>query len=415
MYIKCFIKPQYLNIRNEMKENSPFTPGIPVPINYFIGRAHEIERIGRALLQTSTGRNENLFITGERGIGKSSLAVITRRIAEEKYQFVGAHCYLGSAANVRDVCRIVLTKMLQAMPNKNLFDKVKDVIGKYIKGIQLGVLGLGVNIEFTDDQTLLENLPINFLSIVRGIFETIKGDKKGLLLILDDLNGMSNVPEFSYFLKSFVDEIATSQKPLPILLILVGIPDRMSDLAKNQPSVSRIFNVIELSSMNNNESEEFFKKAFGSVGITIEPGALPTLTRYSGGLPVLLHEVGDAVYWEDSDNSIDKNDTIKGISHAAESVGRKYLDRQVYQTLRSKTYRSILRKMGKFPLEAKFKRKELVKEMNDSERRNFDNFRQRMEKLGVLTKGEVRGEYKFTNELFRVYVKIEAFIAEGSG
>ncbi len=65
----------------------------------------------------------------------------------------------------------------------------------------------------------------------------------------------------------------------------------MSDLTKNQPSISRIFNVIELNSIKNNESKEFFKKTFGSAGITIKQDALPILTRYSGGLPVLLHEV----------------------------------------------------------------------------------------------------------------------------
>ena len=96
-------------------------------------------------------------------------------------------------------------------------------------------------------------------------------------------------------------------------------------------------------------------------------------------------------------------------------MGRKYLDRQVYQTLRSETYHSILRIMGKLPLEAKFRRKELVKEMSDSERRNFDNFRRRMEELGVLAKEEVRGEYRFSNELFRLYVMIESLIAEESG
>nr|QNO49329.1 hypothetical protein HONBAIEO_00023 [Methanosarcinales archaeon ANME-2c ERB4]QNO49418.1 hypothetical protein JHKIABMC_00024 [Methanosarcinales archaeon ANME-2c ERB4] len=47
------------------KENSPFTPGIPVPIDYFIGRTREIERINRAIVQTSRGRNENLFLTGK--------------------------------------------------------------------------------------------------------------------------------------------------------------------------------------------------------------------------------------------------------------------------------------------------------------------------------------------------------------
>ena len=43
---------------------------------------------------------------------------------------------------------------------------------------------------------------------------------------------------------------------------------------------------------------------------------------------MLIHEVGDAVYWEDSDSRIDRDDAIKGIFHAAETVGRKYLDRQ---------------------------------------------------------------------------------------
>ncbi|OEU49635.1 MAG: hypothetical protein BA861_06125 [Desulfobacterales bacterium S3730MH5] len=117
------------------------------------------------------------------------------------------------------------------------------------------------------------------------------------------------------------------------------------------------------------------------------------------------------MYWADSDGCVGKGDATNGIVHAAENVGWKYLDRQVYRTLRSETYHSILRKMGKLPLEAKFRRKELVKEMSDSERRNFDNFRRRMEELGVLVKEEVRGECRFSNELFRLYVMIEALIA----
>jgi len=35
-----------------------------------------------------------------------------------------------------------------------------------------------------------------------------------------------------------------------------------------------------------------------------------------------------------------------------------------------------------------------------------------VEKLGVLTKGEVQGKYKFVNELFRLYVIIESLMAE---
>ena len=54
-------------------KESPFTPGRPVPVEYFVARQKEIERLKRAIVQTISGRNENVFITGARGIGKSPL------------------------------------------------------------------------------------------------------------------------------------------------------------------------------------------------------------------------------------------------------------------------------------------------------------------------------------------------------
>lgn len=389
-------------------KESPFTPGRPVPIEYFVARVKEIQRLERAIKQASSERNENIFITGERGIGKSSLASFIRYIAEKEYNFVGTHCHLGGTKDVEGMIRIIFQRLLQGIPDKSIFDKLKSIFGKYIKEITL----FGVGVEFTTDQSELRTLLDNFIPFMREIWKNVKTQKNGIILILDDLNGITGISEFAHFMKSFVDELATAKQTFPLLLILVGIQERREDLIRHQPSVVRIFDIIELPPMTNGESTGFFKKTFEKQSISFEPLALSEMVRYSGGLPMLMHEVGDAVFWVDQDDFIDERDAMDGILLAAENVGRKYLDPQVYSVIKSNTYRSILRKLGKLPLGMSFVRGGIIEKMSGSERKNFDNFLRRTEGLGIITKGEGRGEYGFVNQLFHLYVLLEAFKAD---
>lgn len=389
-------------------KESPFTPGRPVPIEYFVARIKEIERLERAIKQTSMGRNENIFILGERGIGKSSLAGFIRYLAEKEYNFVGCHCFLGGVKDLEGMIRVIFQRLLQQVTDKSLFDKLKEVFSSYIKGVTL----FGVGVEFTRESSQLRTLLDNFLPVIRKIHETVKDVKKGIVLILDDLNGITDISEFSQFIKSFVDELATSNNSLPLLLILVGVPERREDLIKHQSSVARIFDIVDLVPMNREESEDFFKKMFEKSNISIDPQAMSLMIRLSGGFPMLMHEVGDAIFWQDTDGRIDEKDAKAGLLEAAENVGKKYLDPQVYKAIGSETYRSILRKIGKLPLGTKFQRKEILEKMTEEERKTFDNFLQRIKKLGIINETEIRGEYRFINQLYHLYVWLEAFRAE---
>lgn len=77
--------------------------------------------------------------------------------------------------------------------------------------------------------------------------------------------------------------------------------------------------------------------------------------------------------------------------------------------LRSKTYSSILWRIGKkLPLGGSFKRQELLKEIPANEQKNLDNFLNRIKKLGIVDDADVRGEYRFVNPLFHLYVWYEA-------
>lgn len=364
----------------------------------------EIERILRSVKQVAAGKQENIFLTGERGIGKSSLAAFVRYLAEKEHAFLGVHVYMGAVNTVEEFVRKTFERLLQESIDKPIFEKIKTFFGNHIK--QVGLFGLSVKFEIDPDD--LKNAVNNFLPALDRLYDKIRDDKKGVLLILDDINGITASPEFAHFLKSMVDEIATRQKTLPLLLLLAGVPERRDEMIKNQESIGRIFDVIEIKPFSREETDEFYQKAFSAEEVTVDKEALTALYQYSGGLPMLLHEVGDAVFWADSDNRITKNDALSGIIEAANIVGKKYLDRQVYRAIRSDRYRSILQKIVKPDLTMRFVRKDIAKRLTDDEKRVLDKFLGRMKDLGVVRSGEHAGEYIFANNLFRLYMGLES-------
>jgi len=63
---------------------NPFKPNSPVYQGMFAGRYDEILEIEKALFQTKNGNPVNIMIVGERGIGKSSLLMVSRLLASEE-------------------------------------------------------------------------------------------------------------------------------------------------------------------------------------------------------------------------------------------------------------------------------------------------------------------------------------------
>ena len=78
-----------------VKDYSPFTPGVPVPLEFFVGREKELSQILDRAGAVATGRVERVFIIGERGIGKSSLCQLVRVISEKEHNLLGLHVHLG--------------------------------------------------------------------------------------------------------------------------------------------------------------------------------------------------------------------------------------------------------------------------------------------------------------------------------
>ncbi len=394
-----------------VKEYSPFTPGIPVPLEFFVGRLKEIERMIDSVRKSIAQRTiERLFVTGERGIGKSSICRFVQSAAEKDSQVLPIHVFLGGVDRLEEMVRRIFERLLRESTNQPWFGRIKDFLGNHVKQMDI----FGVTVEFSASERDLTRAVSDFIPTMKNLLDKFGEERKGILLILDDINGLAGMPAFANWLKSLVDEFATTAGSFPLALVLAGLPERRRQLVNQQPSLDRVFEIVAISRFDRQETVDFFHRAFSKVNTQVDDEAVELLYRYSGGYPVLMHELGDAVFKADVDNRIDRRDALVGIIRGAEVIGAKYVEPQVTAAIRSEKYQGILRRIAKEPFEHRFTRKDAVARLSPAEARVFDNFLRRMETLGAIRKDPNRGpgSYEFTSEIHYLFFWLQASAAE---
>lgn len=385
---------------------SPFSPGRPVQSDLFFGREVEIRRLDQLARKACAGHLEVAFLSGERGIGKSSLASFVRLVAETQHDMLGLHVFLGGVHTLDEMTRQIFEDLLKRTSRTKWWDQLKGLFGRSVEGVGL----FGVNLSFKPPPDELRSLAAQFPQAMRAVMEQVSQDRKGIVLVLDDINGLAADQVFADWLKSFVDEVATSREPLPMLLIIAGLEERRQSLLQLQPSLSRVFEPIDIKAWKREESEQFFAETFQKVDIEVEQDALGRFATFSGGLPFLAHEIGDAAFNRDQDGVIDSADATEAVLVASEIVGNKYLQPRILTAIRSTRYRTILQKLARHPLHFEFKRSEMQDRLSKDEQKVFDNFLQRMRGLGVIQQDPDRGRgaYRFSNLLHYTYFWTEA-------
>ena len=387
------------------KESSPFTPGQPVPKEFFEGREEELKYVLQMLKATGSKKTGNIFVIGERGIGKSSFANIIKAYAEEKENFLTAYVSLGGISELELMAEKIFSRIVQENQDRPFFSRLKELFKEHIRGV--GIFNLTVQLEFSEKER--RNLVRDFLPLLGRIYKEIAKEKRGFLIVLDDVNGLSKNPKFANYLKSIIDENSISRSPIPLFLIICLLPERKEEMISSQESIARIFYPITLKQMSINEVINFYKRILNSVNHKWEEKALQLMAKFSGGLPMLMQEIGETTYYEDQDFKITEDDARKGVIKAAEIVGEKYLQSKIYQAIQSERYHSILKKLARqVPYE--FSRQKFISQLNGEEKKVFDNFIRRMKSLGVIEEGEKRGEYKFANLLYPLYIYLQAQI-----
>jgi predicted ATPase len=398
-----------------MKKTSPFYPGTVAPVSSFVGREKEVKSLSRLLARTAEGKSTCLFITGENGIGKTSFANFIASFAQQDNAVVAkdnklcvALSHLGAVENLHDICKVMLQSVVSIYQEQRLLNKTRRKLAKYLDSLRFDLFGLRVEMKFKNDTTMQE-LPFEFSSLLYQFWKIIKKEYphyKGLLIILDDIERACSLDSFPSFLKSLIDDICSHYQDFPLFLILLGGDEYREELRAHYPPIASIFQVMELAPLSEAESKNLLQKSFASIPMNYQEEALNMIVMHSGGFPLLLHEISDAVYWCDSDGVIDKKDVIDGLIMAANNLGNKQFRHLLYQRIRNPVYRKFLFQLAKLSPQTAITTVLLNKIFFRYKREKISSFIKRMVSLGVLqrTKGRT---YQFSSQILRLYLILE--------
>jgi hypothetical protein len=390
----------------ESKGRSPFYPDQPVPVELFVGRAAQIDHImNRAVAQVARGKPVSVFLEGEYGIGKTSVARFAQWLAERNNGLLGIHATLERAETMDEVGAAVLEATLRSGAyNPKLGEKIREGMAKFVG--QQSLFGLTIHAEALRREG--PNITRGLLPFLGQTLERVRSDGAiGVYLVLDEINSLANNPKFAAFLKAVVDSNApiSLEKPtLPLLLMVCGVEERRRQLIAQHESVGRIFDVVSIERMTAEEMNGFFRKAFESVHMTVDSMAADHMSYYAAGFPKIMQLIGNAAYWLDRDGRVDPDDAVDAVASAADEVGKRYVNQQVYAALHSADYRSILAKIGKMAAADSFMKRDIEKGLTEAEKRKFSNFLEKMRRLKVLRRGEVAGKYIFNMRMVPWYI-----------
>ncbi len=240
-------------------ETSPFRPGQPVPIEFFVGRVDEIRRLHGMVKASTQGGFKIGFISGERGIGKSSLVSFVRHLSEQGSEVAGCHVFLGGVQGLQEMLRRTFNRLLKESMDKPWHGQIRSFSETMFAKWECSASAWN----WISRTETCRRLPMTSFQ-PSGAHGQSQGPKSALFLILDDINGLAGSEAFANWLKSMVDEIATSRRTVPLCILVVGLEERRQELIENQPSLARVFELIDLAPWSTGEVTQFYETSFDS-------------------------------------------------------------------------------------------------------------------------------------------------------
>lgn len=337
-------------------------------------------------------------------MGKTSFIQYVSHIAEDNFQMIPIYFNNDDGSSVEEL----ILKLMEKLSDE--FDKGywgRNFVEGYLKRIhEIKVAGFGFSLE--KHGHLIQDIKGNFSKLLIEICENF--ENKGIFFIIDDINGLSDNVEFTNWYKSLFESIQFNEYHVPVIFALISYPKEFDNLCLINESFSRIFKLIEIDKLENEEIEEFFKYSFENMGYRFNNDkSLNAMIYYSWGMPLIMQQIGESVLWNIPENEIiDEKIAIEGISDAAIELGNKQI-RGKLRKIRSEHYEDILIKLAKHGA-MEFKKSEVLNILNDDEKRVFNSFLQRSKELGIIESigRENSGEYAFVNRLYFAYFLIKS-------
>ena len=386
----------------QLKAN-PFTPQLPIiDPEKFAGRKNPIKNAVDALYN-----NKNIIISGERGIGKSSLAYQLINLAEgEKtlinklhietsdfefsYLIADHRCVPGNT--IADILNS-LHVSLYSQINKKGEDTKKTEWGLDLKLFHY-------NQKHESEKIKISDMVSKFVDLINEIVKSDPGHYNGICFLIDEVDALPPDIELAHFLKASVEALQFKGHK-NVSFIIAGITGTIINLITQHPSFARLFENIELHRMTGEELEEIIISALRGTGVGIIDNTKKQIILYADRFPEPVHLLGYHSFKFDNNSIIEQSDLQLALNFII-----KELKNQEFNDLYEKAGRGLSEAIIRFMAMSDSVEMSVnhISKMTGIKERTTALIMADLASSGILIK--VKGKkYKIKDPLFRIYLR----------
>ena len=379
-----------------MKIN-PFNPQQPAKPNFFVGREQEVKTFTTFLFQTINSSPMNMSVTGDRGMGKTSLLIKFEQIARENNCLtLRLSNYEGNVQNLFELSDFLIDNIQAEILSRSPFQKGLDDIKRFFSSLNAELSVGEVSLNISKNKIIIQELIIRRLTAIWG---KIKEDYKAIVLLIDESESLEKINSLT-FLREIFQKVQSNCNYMVVLAGKLNFPEVMSETFS---PLNRFFPAQRLKPLSNNAIDRYVHERLLQTGVTIEHQALRIIEVKSEGHPYVLVSMS---YWVfDSLTEIETYITKAVVGRCMEKI-RKRLTEDFFapmvQPLRPAT-KNVLFNIASKIQSLQFTFREALKITSIREPNKLSPYLSELVVKGVITKIS-RANYKIFHHLFKEYL-----------
>lgn len=331
----------------------PFFPNRPVEDpNRFEGRENEIDEVIDSLFQSANGNPTHTIITGERGIGKSSLLLQSRLLATgnnslaekfnldvglEHFDFITAWVDGGADQTLENLIQSILRELQSSLINFLHGWKMEFDLAGFVK----------LSKSDPKDKSITDFVT-EFIKEIRKVDKEVeKQGKQGIIIFIDELDRIPVNSGFASFLKICTERMVR-EGIKNVVFFAAGIKGAVQDFEQEHASILRTLRDIPLERFNEESAINILKNGFEKANHLFDNEILTMAFKFSAGFPEPIHLIGSELIAEDDDMFLSKEDFEKAKIKIIGDVRKNSLESKLKAAGIGK-YQEILEAMARYP------------------------------------------------------------------